>query len=165
MKADSPAMAGLRAHGLRVLFALSLAFEGVPLLGLWMEADFPANPFPEGQWLHDLFETGLPFAAALALAAGMDAALRRFAPGFLRVPETAPLPFVLWRLLFHAPIVYLGLLIAFIALGLALEPPPWDSSNPQHIPIVFFLAPIMPLAFLLPVTAVTVWLAARRRAE
>ncbi|MDP2810693.1 MAG: hypothetical protein Q8O34_11145 [Rhodocyclaceae bacterium] len=165
MKTEAnPAAAWLRAHGLRLLFVLPLAGESLPLLGLWLEAWPPTGIAPEGHWLHGLLEDALPLAVTLLLAISGLVFLRRAAPGFLHLPSTVPLSFVLLRLLFHAPLVYLGLLAGFIAVGLALEPPPWDSSNPQYIPIVFFIAAIGPFALLPAVTAVTVWRAARRMA-
>lgn len=154
----------LRDRWLPGVFALALAWTlfwlGVWLLGHQIDA---LNPAPEGTRLHDAFENSVPPLVAIVLAgAGTTLGIRSW-PGFLRITGEVSLSRILVSLLLAAPLVALALLIVLGAVGLALDPPPWKTDNPQYIPAVFWVAPLGAIVLAPVATVVAAWWWAIRR--
>ena len=137
-----PLIRSLRERWLQLLFTLALAWTlfwfGV-LHPLPIEA---FNPVPEGHWLHRVIEAIFYPIIAFALASMVIIPVIRFWPGFLHVPMDTPLSRILIALVVATPTTSVTLLSILIAIGLAVDPPPWNGANLQYIPAVFYLAPL-----------------------
>jgi len=148
----------LRDRCLQGLFALALAWTlfwlGIGLFGQQIEG---LNPVPEGNRLHDVLEEYIPPLVVIVLAGAVTTLVIRFWPGFLRVPSRVASSRVLVSLLLAVPIVAIALLIVLSAVGLALEPPPWKSDNPQYIPVVFWVVPLGTIVLTPVATLVAAW--------
>jgi len=145
---------------LQGLFVLALAWTGLGTAFLLPERWSKGPVFgAEGEAIHRFVEDFFPPLVALVVAGIVALVLFRLVPRFLRVPEASSVGRVVFRLLVAVPVVFVALLVFFIALGLVLDPPPWDSENPQYIPQVFFLATFGPawLAPLATVIAAGIW--------
>jgi hypothetical protein len=152
-------------RGAQGLFALALAWTFYWLAAWLVGREFDLlNPAPVGSRLRDLFAAWVPVVVATAVAIGATLLAARRWPGFLRVPEKVALPRVLVTLAVALPVVAIGLLVLLGIVGLALDPPPWPTDNPQYIPLVFWLAPLgtIVLAPLATVGAAWWWLRRRR---
>lgn len=147
-----------RDRWLQGLFALALAWT-LFWLGIWLfgEQIGVMNPVPEGNLLHNVFEEYLPPLVVIVLAGAVTTLGVRFWPGFFRVPRQVASSRVLVSLLLAAPIVAIALLIVLVAVGMALEPPPWKSDNPQYIPAVFWVAPLGTIVLTPVATVVAAW--------
>jgi hypothetical protein len=148
----------LRDRWLQGLFALALAWT-LFWLGIWLfgEQIDVLNPVPEGNRLHNVFEDYIPPLVVIVLAGAVTTLGVRFWPGFFRVPRQVASSRVLVSLLLAAPIVAIALLIVLVAAGMALEPPPWNSDNPQYIPAVFWVAPLGTIVLTPVATVVAAW--------
>jgi hypothetical protein len=148
---------------LQVLFALAVVWAVIPLpLGL---SDLIVARFtPEGHPLHQVFEAALGPVVIALVTVVVAVLIRRCARGFLRLPDHVTLPAVLIRVVLFLPVALVAWFVVFAAISLILEPPPWKSDNPQHVPIIFFLGTLGPM-LLTPLGAVILaWWWVRRRA-
>ena len=146
---DSIAWVGYNA--LRLLFPLTL-----PWVPLFLSADSLFKAMPEGTLLHGLLEH-LLVPGALALCILLSILLYRTWPGFLRIPQKVPLGFLITRTLINLVLVYVILTVVTLAASLLLDPPPWQSENPQYIPLVFFAVVFYPPTLTPPLAIIAIW--------
>ena len=146
-------------HSLRLLFPLTL-----PWIPLFLFANDIYNAVPEGHRYHTLIEN-LLVPAFLSFSVLLSIVLYRFGPGFLRVPGRVPVSFWVLRVIIHPLVIYILLTILTLFVSLLLDPPPWNSNNPQYIPLVFFAVVFYP-PLLTPIVAfITIWRSILQKAE
>lgn len=148
---------------LQVMFSLALVWALVPfplIVSEWAAGRLRPSPYASRGGLNELLE-----AAVIAIAAVIVMALlRRFAPRFLHVPEDTAPRTVVTRFLLMVPPALVACFLFFAAISLVLEPPPWKSDNPQHVPVIFFLATLGPLLLTPTAAVIAAWWWIRRKA-
>ncbi len=111
---------------------------------------------PEGTLLHGLLEH-LMVPGALALCILLSILLYRIWPAFLRIPQKVPIGFLLTRTLINLVLVYVILTVVTLVASLLLDPPPWQSENPQYIPLVFFAVVFFPPTLTPTLAIIAIW--------
>ena len=146
---DSLAWVGYNA--LRLLFPMTL-----PWVPLFLSADYLFKAMPEGTPLHGFLEH-LLVPGGLALSVLFSMLLYRIWPGFLRISQKVPLGFLITRTLLNLVLVYVILTVVTLVVSLLLDPPPWQSENPQYIPLVFFAVVFYPPMLTPTLTIIAIW--------
>ena len=144
-------VAWLGYNALRLLFPLTL-----PWVPLFLSADPLFRAMPEGTLLHDLLEH-LLVPGALALSILVAILMYRIWPGFLRIDQKVPIGFLISRTMINLILVYAVLTAVTLVLSLLLDPPPWQSENPQYIPLVFFAVVFYPPTLTPPLAIIAIW--------
>lgn len=155
----SPDIPWILRHSLRLLFPFTL-----PWIPLFLFANDIYNAVPEGHRYHTWIEN-LLVPAFLTFSVLLSIILYRFWPSFLRVPGRIPARVWVIRILVHPPLIYILLTILTLPVSLLLDPPPWNSNNPQYIPLVFFAVVFYPPLLTPMVTLITIWRAILRKNE
>lgn len=123
------------------------------------------NPFPEGGLPHQLFEDGVqPLAALVIFAAiiGLQHRLLRRWPGFLRLPESAPLFATIIRLVGHGAGLFVVVTVGAVLVLYLFYDPATDPQGQFHIWV--WAGGFLYAAALAPTIALfTVWRAAKHK--
>ncbi len=138
-------------NALRLLFPLTL-----PWVPLFLSADHLFKAMPEGSLFHGFLEH-LLIPGALALSILFSLLLYRIWPGFLRIAQKVPFGFLITRTLINLILVYVILTVLTVAVSLLLDPPPWQSENPQYIPLVFFAVVFFPPTLTPTLAIIAIW--------
>lgn len=135
----------------RILFPFTL-----PWIPLFYFAEYLYGLAPEGSVLHNLFES-LIVPGALVVSALFSIALYRLWPSFLRVKGKVPVWFAVKKIVINTLLVFIALTVLTVLISLLIDPPPWESDNPQYIPMVFFAVVFFP-PLLTPIFAlIAIW--------
>ncbi len=149
----------LRENILKLSFPLTL-----PWIPLFWVADFLYRKFPEGNSLHNFIEI-LLVPGGLGISIFLSLVIYRLLPEFLSISQKVPLKLWLYALISRSVIVYLGLLLLTFILSLVVDPPPWNSENPQYIPLVFFTIVFYPPLLTPPIAIIVIWRSIMKKLE
>ena len=155
----------LRQHLLQSVFPLTVAWlVGLVLINV-ISGLLRMNPFPEGVAPHRLFEDGVQPAAILGILAaiiGLQQWLLRRWPGFLRLPESAPLFATVFRLVVHGAGLFVVVTVGAVLVFYLFYDPATDPQGQFHIWV--WAGGFLYAAALTPTVALfTVWRAARHK--
>lgn len=155
----------LRQRLLQWVFPLNVTWlvgiASIDVIGglLWL------NPFPEGGMPHRLFEDWMqPLGVLVIFAAiiGLQHRLLRRWPGFLRLPESAPLLATVFRLVMHGAGLFVAVTVGAVLILYLFYDPATDPQGQFHIWVwaggFLYAAALAPTAALF-----TVWRAAKRK--
>ena len=148
-----------RVNVLRLFFPLTL-----PWIPLFWAAESLSRNFPEGSSLHNVIEIFLVLGG-LGVSIFLSLVIYRLLPEFLRIPKKVSLKIWLYTFITRSVIVYLGLLFLTFILFLVVDPPPWNSENPQYIPVVFFAIVFYPPLLAPPITIIVIWRSIMKKLE
>ena len=119
----------LRQRLLQWVFPLTVAWlVGLVLINV-ISGLLRMNPFPEGGVPHRLFEDGVQPAAII----GLQQWLLRRCPGFLRVPELAPLFATVFRLVVHGAGLFVVVTVGAVLVFYFFYDPATDPQGQFHI--------------------------------
>jgi len=150
----------LRERMLQVLFPL--AFTWAVLL---MFAEELFSLVPEGQRLHDELEM-IIIPILLAFWSTVAIYLYRRWPGFLRVPESVSLLFLLIRLVVYGPLLFVLLVPVFgIAWYWLVVLPSEDPAHSQYGSSAVIAAFWYPIVLTPVATVIVAWVSALRKAR
>lgn len=147
---------------LQILFAPSLLWAIVMIIGSEIETPFNLIPGKEDGWLHNVAESTLEFALFTIFIVGIIYLFYRFR-SFLIVPESISLGWVLIRLVAYAVIIAVVLAVV-IGWGWWIFVESGQDPNDVQYGMASYSMAVFYSFFLTPVcTVVIVWLSARRR--
>lgn len=133
-----------RDRVLTFLFTLALAWALLVLAPILLGQHVVTfNPFPERHPLYGPTEDLLLPLAATCLASALALLIVRLAPRFPVTPESVSSIRLTLTLLGVTALVGIVLLMVLVGVSLVVDPPGPNPENPQHIPAMFWLAPML----------------------
>ncbi len=155
----------LRQRLLQWVFPLTMTWLLFLVLMIETEGLRRMSPFPEGGMPHRLFEDWVePLAAVVILAAivGLHYRLLRRWPGFLQLPESAPLFVTVFHLVTHGAGLFVVVTVGAVLVLYLFYDPATDPQGQFHIWVwaggFLYAAALSPTAALF-----TAWRAAKRK--
>ncbi len=157
----------LREQLLRLLFPLTLVWLFLGMFSLEIDKLFGLILIPEGHRLHNIIEVIIAVIVPVILIVifgAISLSLYRRWHGFMLVPQSISLSFLIIRLFIYAPLLFVLLaVISFVGWWLLVVMPFEDPKHTQYGLSAVFASVIYPSILAPAVTVIIVWLSAIRR--